>query len=124
MCVLAGAQGPDEHEICCAELIGVQRCTVPREHGNEFDVRQSPPLSKTCFGPNPDPRSQVDVNPQLDRNPRSQLEDVYSEIYRVLKPGALFASYEWVATAKFDPNDAEHVRIMDDINYGNGPAGA
>ena len=38
----------------------------------------------------------------------------------MLKPGALFASYEWVATAMFDPDNAEHVRIMDDINYGNG----
>ena len=50
----------------------------------------------------------------------SQLEDVYAEIYRVLKPGALFASYEWVATAKFDAGNPDHVRIMDDINYGNG----
>ena len=49
-----------------------------------------------------------------------QLEDVYAEIHRVLKPGALFASYEWVATAKFDAANPDHVRIMDEINYGNG----
>ena len=49
-----------------------------------------------------------------------QLEDVYAEIHRVLKPGALFASYEWVATAKFDAGNPDHVRIMDEINYGNG----
>ena len=53
-------------------------------------------------------------------HPATQLEDVYAEIYRVLKPGALFASYEWVATAKFDAVNPDHVRIMDDINYGNG----
>ena len=49
-----------------------------------------------------------------------QLEEVYGEVYRVLKPGSYFASYEWVATEKFDPNNQEHVRIMDEINFGNG----
>lgn len=49
-----------------------------------------------------------------------QLKDVYAEIMRVLKPGAKFCSYEWVSTKKFDPKNAEHVRIIDEINYGNG----
>ena len=49
-----------------------------------------------------------------------QLEEVYAEIGRVLKPGKLFASYEWVATKKFDPNNKEHVKIIDEINFGNG----
>jgi len=38
----------------------------------------------------------------------------------VLKPGSYFASYEWVSTEKYDPNNKDHVRIMDEINYGNG----
>ncbi|KAK9827679.1 hypothetical protein WJX81_007793 [Elliptochloris bilobata] len=50
----------------------------------------------------------------------NKLEEVYGEIHRVLKPGAIFATYEWVATKLFDPADAEHVRIIDEINYGNG----
>ncbi len=49
-----------------------------------------------------------------------QLEDVYGEVFRVLKPGSLFVSYEWVSTHKYDPKNPEHVRIMDEINYGNG----
>jgi hypothetical protein len=49
-----------------------------------------------------------------------QLEDVYKEISRVLKPGGLFASYEWVSTAKFDANNPEHVQIIDEINFGSG----
>ena len=49
-----------------------------------------------------------------------QLETVYGEIYRVLKPGAMFASYEWVGTSLFNPENPEHVRVMDEINYGNG----
>ncbi|KAK1370374.1 Methyltransferase [Heracleum sosnowskyi] len=34
-----------------------------------------------------------------------KLEDVYSEIYRVLKPGALYVSYEWVPTEFFDATE-------------------
>ncbi len=45
---------------------------------------------------------------------------MYGEIFRVLKPGGLFATYEWVATKMFDPANPEHVRIIDEINYGNG----
>lgn len=50
----------------------------------------------------------------------ASLESVYGEVHRVLKPGAAFVSYEWVATPAFDPANADHVRIVDEINYGNG----
>ncbi|CAL8460594.1 g123 [Coccomyxa elongata] len=50
----------------------------------------------------------------------NKLEEVYGEVFRVLKPGSYFASYEWVATKEYDPNNPEHVRIMDEINFGNG----
>ena len=50
----------------------------------------------------------------------SQLQDAYAEVFRVLKPGAYFASYEWVSTKEYNPNNKNHVRIMDEINYGNG----
>ena len=29
----------------------------------------------------------------------------YGEIFRVLKPGGVFASYEWCLTDKYDPNN-------------------
>lgn len=49
-----------------------------------------------------------------------QLEVVYGEIFRVLKPGATFVSYEWVSTPAYNPKNPDHVRIMDEINFGNG----
>lgn len=44
----------------------------------------------------------------------------YSEIYRVLKPGAVFACYEWCLTDRYDPEDEEHVLIKKQIEEGDG----
>ena len=42
-------------------------------------------------------------------------EIVYREILRVLKPGAIFVDSAWAMTDSFDPNNAEHVKIKEDI---------
>jgi len=44
----------------------------------------------------------------------------YSEILRVLKPGQLFAGYEWCLTDKFDPENEKHLEIKKGIEKGNG----
>lgn len=44
---------------------------------------------------------------------------VFKEILRVLKPGAIFATYDWGLTDKFDPNNKKHVQIKQDIEEGN-----
>mmetsp|Transcript_52651 Transcript_52651/g.132429 ORF Transcript_52651/g.132429 Transcript_52651/m.132429 type:complete len:344 (-) Transcript_52651:73-1104(-) len=46
----------------------------------------------------------------------------YKEVFRVLKPGAYFAGFEWVVTPKYDPENAEHKRIKYGIEEGNGIA--
>jgi len=46
----------------------------------------------------------------------------FTEIYRVLKPGALFAGYDWVVTDKYDANNPEHVQLKKGIELGNGVA--
>ena len=43
----------------------------------------------------------------------------FREILRVLRPGACFAGYEWCLTETFDPGNAEHQRIKNDIMIGN-----
>jgi sterol 24-C-methyltransferase len=50
--------------------------------------------------------------------PRRQ--DVYGEIYRVLKPGQYFATYEWCLTPLYDKNNADHVLIKKKIEEGDG----
>ncbi|KAH3900335.1 probable Sterol 24-C-methyltransferase [Saccharomycodes ludwigii] len=48
------------------------------------------------------------------------LEGVYGEIYKVLKPGGIFAVYEWVMTDKYDPSNPEHRKIAYEIELGDG----
>lgn len=47
------------------------------------------------------------------------LSAVYSEIYRVLKPGGVFALYEWVLTTSYSPANPEHRSIRHRIEHGD-----
>lgn len=51
-----------------------------------------------------------------------KLEQVYSEIYRVLKPGAVFGVYEWLLTDKYEEENTEHRQLAVGIQQGNGIA--
>ena len=42
-------------------------------------------------------------------------EQVYTEILRVLKPGAIFVDSAWAMTDAFDPQNPEHVKIKENI---------
>ncbi len=48
------------------------------------------------------------------------LEGVYSEIFRVLKPGGVFGVYEWLMTEKYNNDEADHRGIRLGIEQGNG----
>jgi len=46
--------------------------------------------------------------------------EVYDQVYRVLKPGGKFASYEWVLNEDtFNPQDEGHLTIKYEIEKGN-----
>eukprot|EP00605_Chrysophyceae_sp_TOSAG23-4_P001964 GSChrysophyteH1.ASY1.ANO1.2175.1 assembled CDS len=47
-------------------------------------------------------------------------EGVYGEIYKVLKPGAIFATYEWCLTPQYDKDNEEHRLIKKKIEEGDG----
>lgn len=47
-------------------------------------------------------------------------EGVYSEIYRVLKPGCVFACYEWCLTDKYDASNEQHRLIKKQIEVSLG----
>jgi sterol 24-C-methyltransferase len=44
---------------------------------------------------------------------------IYGEIFRVMKPGTVYAAYEWAMTDKYDPENPEHVKIKEDIMIGD-----
>ncbi|CAN7130424.1 unnamed protein product [Brassica rapa subsp. narinosa] len=48
-----------------------------------------------------------------------KLEEVYAEIYRVMKPGSLYVSYEWVTTDKYRDDDEEHKEVIQGIERGD-----
>jgi len=48
-----------------------------------------------------------------------ELIKVYSEIFRVLKPGQSYGTYEWAMTKKYDRNNQQHQKIKHDIEHGN-----
>ena len=43
----------------------------------------------------------------------------YAEVFRVLRPGAVFAGYDWCMTPLYDDGNPEHREIRQGIEYGN-----
>src|SRR5437016_14109685 len=50
------------------------------------------------------------------------LEGVYSQIFRVLKPGGVFGVYEWLMTDAYDNSNQHHREIRLGIEQGDGIA--
>jgi len=67
---------------------------------NDFDAAYS--IEATCHAPDK--------------------EGLYSGIYKKLKPGALYGTYEWLMTDQYDPDDESHTKIKKGIEIGNGIA--
>lgn len=47
---------------------------------------------------------------------------LYSGIFKKLKPGAYYGTYEWLMTEDYDPENEEHNKIKKGIEIGNGIA--
>ena len=45
---------------------------------------------------------------------------IYSEVFRLLKPGACFGAYEYCMTNRFDAQDPLHLKIKSEIELGGG----
>ena len=49
-------------------------------------------------------------------------QSIYGEIARIVKPGGLFAMYEWCMTPDYDPKNEQHRDVKHFIERGNGIA--
>jgi len=45
---------------------------------------------------------------------------VFREVFKKLKPGSLFAGYDWVMTDRYDSKNRKHVSVKEGIEVGNG----
>jgi sterol 24-C-methyltransferase len=48
------------------------------------------------------------------------LEGIYSQIFRVLKPGGVFGVYEWLMTDQYDNDNPHHREVRLGIEIGDG----
>lgn len=89
-------------------------------HNRRYGMERTCELLKGDFMDIPVPDSSFDAIYEIEATPHApSKEGVFTEIYRILKPGAMFAGYEWCMTDKYDPNNAEHNRIKFGIEIGN-----
>ena len=69
----------------------------------------------------PEADDQFDAAINIEATPHAPDKTaVFREIFRVLRPGGEFAGYEWCLTDSYDPENADHVRIKQDVMKGNG----
>lgn len=124
-----GIGGPMRNiaEFTCCHVTGVTLNQFQVDRGNEINASRG--LTKSCK------LIQGDFTKKLDKFEDESLDgaygieatchapdrrDVFGEIFRVLKPGSVFACYEWVLTDKYDPKNESHRTIKKQIEEGDG----
>lgn len=91
------------------------------EHNRNIGISEFTKVVQGDFHNMPFPDGSFDAAYAIEATCHANsLVKVFSEVARVLKPGKRFVSYEWVTTPLYDGSNPEHVRIIDEINKGNG----
>jgi len=108
-----------------AHITGLNNNSYQVERGNQIIAEAG--LTKTCnfvkgdFCHMPFENASYDKVYAIESTCHApRREDVFAEIYRVLKPGGVFGVYEWVLTDKHDPSNPAHVKAAKNIEIGNG----
>ncbi len=122
-----GVGGPlrSMHRFSGATLVGI--------NNNEYQVERARKLTRTAgveehcsfihgsFMDIPEPEESFDAAFAIEATCHAPCrETCFSQIFRVLRPGASFAGYEWCLTDAFNPDNAEHRQAKVGIEHGNG----
>jgi len=122
-----GVGGPARNISRLAEcrVTGLNNNDYQIERGNKINQRQG--LShrvsfvKGDFMHQPFPDNKFDAAYQIDATAHAPDKTAcYKEILRVLKPGHVFAGYEWCWTDLYDPENPVHQEIKKGIEEGTG----
>jgi len=109
------------------DLTGLTLNQYQVNRGNEIVKSSMPEIASKCRSVQGDFMTMPFENEQYDAAYAIEATchapdrvGVYSEVFRVLKPGAIFACYEWCMTDKYDPTNKEHLRMKKQIEEGDG----
>eukprot|EP01119_Soliformovum_irregulare_P024250 TRINITY_DN864_c0_g2_i1.p1 TRINITY_DN864_c0_g2~~TRINITY_DN864_c0_g2_i1.p1 ORF type:complete len:376 (+),score=79.42 TRINITY_DN864_c0_g2_i1:1-1128(+) len=108
-----------------ANVIGININDYQIKRGTQLN--QQAGLSSTCsflkadFLKIPLEEGSVDAIYALDATCHAPDKvSIYSEMYRLLKPGGYFAAYEWCVTDEYDATNPVHQEIKKNIEIGDG----
>jgi len=109
-----------------AEIVGINNSPYQVKKAKEFINNAG--LENFCslievdwmFIPLPDASFDRAYSIEASLHAADKRVDLFKEIYRLLKPGAMFAGYEWVMKDSYDYKNVEHVAIKHAIEFGNG----
>ena len=105
-----------------ASLVGINNNAyqIERARLHTRDIRSPCRFIKADYMRIPEEDDHFDAVYAIEATPHApDKAELYREIFRVLRPGACFASYEWCLTDVFDAGNAEHQRIKNAIMIGD-----
>ncbi len=120
-----GVGGPMSHlaRYCGASFVGINNNAYQVERARNH-IREVEALCRVVHGdymliPEEDDRFDGAISIEAMPHAPDKLA-AYREIWRVLRPGACFATYEWCLTDVFDPSSPQHMQIKQGIMTGSG----
>jgi len=108
-----------------ASVVGVNnsdyQVAICNKHTRNEGLEKLVSIVKADYMKQPFPDASFDAAYQIEATCHApDLAACFSEIYRILKPGAYYAGYEWLMTQRFNPQDAHQKAIKQGVEQGNG----
>ncbi len=120
-----GVGGPMSYlaSYCGASFVGINNNAYQVERASNH-IREVEALCRVIHGdymqiPEDDDRFDGAISIEAMPHAPDKIA-AYREMWRVLRPGACFATYEWCLTDVFDPSSPQHLRIKQGIMTGSG----